>query len=178
VSLQRRLLLFLLISAPVVWALAALASVDRARQEIDELFDTEIIHLARQVQSTLTGLRTPGGVLPPTRGASGEADLRDLAIAVWDAQGRLLLVDREGASLPRRPEATGFVELPVDGDPWRVYYLQAPQGEWLVAAGQSVHEREELVWNLLASQIAPWLLVLPLPCWRRWPGRCGAPSRR
>ncbi len=161
-SLQRRLLLFLLISAPVVWALAALASVDRARQEIDELFDTEIIHLARQVQSTLTGLRTPGGVLPPTRGASGEADLRDLAIAVWDAQGRLLLVDREGASLPRRPEATGFVELPVDGDPWRVYYLQAPQGEWLVAAGQSVHEREELVWNLLASQLAPWLAVLPL----------------
>jgi len=162
VSLQRRLLLFLLISAPVVWALAALASVDRARQEIDELFDTEIIHLARQVQSTLTGLQTPGGVLPPTRGASGEADLRDLAIAVWDAQGRLLLVDREGASLPRRPDATGFVELPVDGDPWRVYYLQSPRGEWLVAAGQSVHEREELVWNLLASQLAPWLAVLPL----------------
>ena len=164
-SLQRRLLLFLLISAPVVWGLAALASVDRARHEIDELFDTEIIRLARQVQSTLTGLQAPGELLPPldtTRGTSGEADLRDLAIAVWDAQGRLLLVDREGAQLPRRADAAGFVELAVAGDPWRVYSLQSPRGEWLVAAGQSVHEREELVWNLLGSQMLPWLAVLPL----------------
>ncbi|GAB4042928.1 MAG: quorum sensing histidine kinase QseC [Rubrivivax sp.] len=164
-SLQRRLLLFLLIGAPVVWALAVLASVDRARHEIDELFDTEIIRLARQVQSTLTGLQVPGAPLPPLdtpAGARGEADLRDLAIAVWDAQGRRLLVDREGAQLPHRTEAVGFVELPVGGDLWRVYYLQSPHVEWLVAAGQRVHEREELVWNLLGSQLAPWLLVLPV----------------
>lgn len=161
-SLQKRLLLFLLISAPIVWGLAALASVDRARQEIDELFDTEIIRLARQVQSTLAGLQAPGQPLPPLAGASGEADLRDLAIAVWDGQGRLLLVDREGVQLPRRADASGFVEMAVGGDPWRVYYLQSPRGEWLVAAGQSVHEREELVWNLLGSQLAPWLLVLPV----------------
>jgi two-component system sensor histidine kinase QseC len=43
-----------------------------------------------------------------------------------------------------------------------VYYLQSPGGEWLVAAGQRLHEREELVRNLLASQLLPWLLVLPV----------------
>jgi two-component system sensor histidine kinase QseC len=162
VSLQKRLLLFLLISAPIVWAVAALASMDRARHEIDELFDTEIIRLARQVQSTLAQVQSPGPAVPRPQGASGEADLRDLAIAVWDAEGRLLLVDREGAQLPRRTDAAGFIELALDGDPWRVYYLQAPHGEWLVAAGQSMHERDELVWNLLGSQLLPWLLVLPL----------------
>lgn len=161
-SLQRRLLLFLLLSAPIVWALAGLASADRARHEIDELFDTEIIRLTREVQSMLAGLQAPGQPMPPAAGANGEADLRDLAVAVWDAEGRLLLVDREGAQLPRRADAAGFVDLQVGGAPWRVYYLQAPRGQWLVAAGQRLHERDELVWNLLASQMLPWLLVLPL----------------
>jgi len=56
-SLQRRLLLFLLISAPVVWGLAALASVDRARLEIDELFDTEIIRLQQDFRTRPSTVR-------------------------------------------------------------------------------------------------------------------------
>ncbi|HSQ73252.1 MAG TPA: ATP-binding protein, partial [Rubrivivax sp.] len=91
-----------------------------------------------------------------------EADLRDLSIAVWNAAGELLVVDREGVQLPRREDATGFVDLTLEGDAWRVYYLQSPRGEWLVAAGQHMDEREELVRNLLASQLLPWLLVLPV----------------
>lgn len=160
-SLQRRLLVYLLLCAPLVWAVALLVSADRARYEVNELFDTEIIRLARQVQATLSGLKTPGQQLPPATGG-GEADLGDLAIAVWNPQGQLLLVDREGVQLPYRPEATGFLDMAFDGDPWRVYYLQAPAGEWLVAAGQRVHERDELVWDLIGSQLLPWLLVLPV----------------
>jgi two-component system sensor histidine kinase QseC len=161
-SLQTRLLLFVLLCAPVVWGAAALVSFDRARDETDELFDTEIIRLARQVQSTLSGLATPAQPLPPSKGPSGEADLRDLAVAVWDANGRVLLVDREGAQLPYRADAVGFVPLTIGGDPWRVYYLQSPLGNWLVAAGQNLREREELVWGLLGAQMVPWLLVLPV----------------
>lgn len=162
-SLQRRLLMYLLLCAPVVWAVALLVSADRARTEVNELFDTEIIRLARQVQATLVGINASGQsqvLTAPTSG--GEADLADLAIAVWNADGRLLLVDREGVQLPRRPDAAGFVDMAFDADPWRVYYLQSPRGEWLVAAGQRVHEREELVWDLVMSQLLPWLLVLPV----------------
>ncbi|WP_284617717.1 ATP-binding protein [Aquabacterium humicola] len=160
-SLQRRLLVYLLLCAPLVWGLALLASADRARHEVNELFDSEIIRLARQVQSTLAGVRIDGAPAPPPD-ASGEADLRDLAVAVWNAEGKLLMVDREGVQLPRRSDATGFVDLTLDGNRWRVYYLQSPHGEWLVAAGQLEYERDELVRNLLASQIVPWLAVLPL----------------
>jgi two-component system sensor histidine kinase QseC len=160
-SLQRRLLIYLLLCAPVVWGVALVASADRARLEVNELFDTEIIRLARQVQATLVGVSNPGQPMASTP-PGGEADLRDLAIAVWNAEGRLLLVDREGVNLPRQPDASGFVDMPLDGDTWRVYYLQSPRGEWLVAAGQRVHEREELVLNLLGSQLLPWLLVLPV----------------
>lgn len=167
-SLQRRLLVYLMLCAPLVWAVALIYSVDRARHEVNELFDTEIIRLARQVQATLgsiTGVE-PVPELPPSafegEAAQGEADLRDLAIAVWNAQGELLVVDREGVQLPYQPDRSGFVDLVLDGETWRVYYLQSAQGKWLVAAGQLTDERDELVWNLLGSQLVPWLLVLPV----------------
>jgi two-component system sensor histidine kinase QseC len=160
-SLQRRLLLYLLICAPLVWAAALLVSAQRARHEVNELFDTEIIRLARQVQAMLVGNATPGRTLPAAP-SGGEADLDDLAIAVWNAEGQLLLVDREGVQLPRRADASGFVDMQLEGEPWRVYYLQAPNTEWLVASGQRGSERDELVWSLVGSQLLPWLLVLPV----------------
>lgn len=164
-SLQRRLLLYLLMCAPLVWGVALFVSVDRARHEVNELFDTEMIRLARQVQATLSSTQ-PGERVPaaPAEGAAdaGEADVRDLAIAVWDAGGRLLLSDREGVQLPRRAEAAGFVDLTLEAEPWRVYYLQSAGGQWLVAAGQKAYERDELVFDLTASQLGPWLLVLPV----------------
>ncbi len=164
-SLQRRLLVYLLLCAPLVWGVALLASADRARDEVNELFDTEIIRLARQVQATLAGLAASPARRCRRRAEASpgsEADLRDLAIAVWNAEGQLLLVDREGVQLPRRRRRRGLRRPDVEGDPWRVYYLQSPRGEWLVAAGQRLREREELVRNLLGSQLLPWLLVLPV----------------
>lgn len=163
-SLRRRLLLYLLICAPLVWIVALLLSLSVARQEVDELFDTEMIRLARQVQVTLAA-PVAGHVLPPADAASaslGEADMRDLAIAVWDGSGRLRVADREGVLLPHRSEASGFVDLTIDGDGWRVYYLQSFDGAALVAAGQRVHEREELSYNLTLGQLLPWLVMLPV----------------
>lgn len=161
-SLQRRILLYLLVCAPLVWALGLAVSINRAQQEVNELFDTAMIHLARQMQATLHF--SGSGEAAPMRGggSQGESDVRDLAIAVWDAKGKLLLSDREGVELTRRPDAAGFVVDDIKGEAWRVYYLQSAAGEWLVAAGQKVEERDELVFSLTASQIMPWLLLLPL----------------
>ena len=163
-SLQRRLLVFLLLCAPLVWGVALLASANRARHEVNELYDTEIIRLARQVQATLPGLDAAAAAAPAPAPASssGAADLRDLAIAAWNAEGKLLLADREGVQLPRRADGTGFVDLSLGGDAWRVYYLQSARGTWLVAAGQRLYERDELVTGLVGSQLLPWLLVLPV----------------
>lgn len=164
-SLQRRLMIYLLICAPLVWTAALLVSIDRARREVNELFDVELIRLARQVQATMVP-DVPGGLLPPAGGAPGadhgEGDLRDLAIAVWDGSGKLLMADREGVQLKRLPDAVGFVNEQIEGEAWRVYYLQSPDGSRLVAAGQKDYERDELVFSLTASQVVPWLLVLPV----------------
>ncbi|MCW5668316.1 MAG: sensor histidine kinase N-terminal domain-containing protein [Hydrogenophaga sp.] len=167
-SLQRRLMVYLLVCAPLVWAAAVWMSVNRSRHEVNELYDTELIRLARQIQATmLPSLPLQGGAnLPPLPQAgqadSGEGDVRDLAVAVWDREGQIVLADREGGSLPFRAHAVGFVDDVVDGQPWRIYYLQSTSGQWLVAVGQGAYERDEVVFALVASQVLPWLLVLPL----------------
>jgi len=166
-SLERRLLLYLLVCAPLVWGIALYFSISRARHEVNELFDTELIRLARQVHSTLgPGYPAAPPSLPPAPAEgskeAGESDVRDLAVAVWDVQGRLMLSDREGAQLPYLPGASGFVDEKAQGRPWRVYYLPSPDQKWLVAAGQRSYERDELVYGLTVSQVVPWLLLLPI----------------
>lgn len=165
-TLQRRVLLLVLLSAPLVWLAALLFSIDRARVEINELFDTELIRLARQVQSTLPLASLEAIDVPAARAidraAQGDAELEDLAIAVWNRQGQLLLVDREGVELPHRLDASGFTDVTLGDALWRVYYLQAASRDWLIAVGQDRHERDELVWNLMAGQVLPWLLTLPV----------------
>ncbi|MFC5606259.1 ATP-binding protein [Variovorax soli] len=166
-SLQRRLLLYLLVCAPLVWGVALVFSIRQARLEVNEMFDTELIRLARQIEATLENAQSHQTVTlppPPAEGApnAGQSDVRDLAVAVWNSEGRVSLSDNEGIALPYRPDATGFVEVLVDGDPWRVYYVRSPEKGWVVAAGQAAYERDELVYGLTLAQVVPWLLVLPV----------------
>ena len=168
-TLQRRLLVYLLLCAPVVWAVALAISFDRARYEVDELFDTELIRLARQVHALLPADGDAGsvsfGALPPApmEGAAegGAADVRDLAIVVWDRAGKRV-IDHDGAVLPYRPGRTGFADEMIEGRPWRVYYLPAESGAWLAAAGQRSYERDELVYNVALGQLFPWIVMLPV----------------
>jgi two-component system sensor histidine kinase QseC len=71
------------------------------------------------------------------------------------------MLDREGAQLPFMPGVAGFIDTAIREQAWRIFYLHSPDGERLVAAGQRLHERDELVFSLVASQLVPWLLVLP-----------------
>ena len=150
-SLQRRLLIYLLICAPLVWGVALFFSFHQTRREVNELYDSEMIRLSRQVQSTLRA-DLPGTVparpnpLPALSDARGESDAMDFALAVWGANGALVMNDREGVQLPRLQGAGGFVDQELEGKRWRTYYLQSSSGEWLVAAGQRSEERDELVY--------------------------------
>jgi two-component system sensor histidine kinase QseC len=165
VSLQRRLLLYLLICAPLVWGVALYESIKQARYEVNEMYDAELIRLARQIQATLRSDAYMSSLSQPlpARGSaeSGTADVSDLALAVWDSSGSLVLSDNEGVQLTHYPDAVGFRNESLRGKPWRIYYLQSASGAWLVAAGQRIKERDELVYSVTASQITPWILVLP-----------------
>ncbi len=162
-TLQRRLLVLLLASAPAIWALSVGFALWRASAEINELFDTQLVRLAQQVAATLPSAHFDGAPArslpqPVDRGA---ADLDELSIAVWNDRGELLLADREGEALPFDAGAQGFVDLELRGAAWRVVYLRG-DGPWRVAVGQAMEERTELLRDLLRGQLLPWLLMLPV----------------
>lgn len=168
-TLQRRLLVLLLASVPLIWGAAVTTSLLRARHEIHELFDTQQIRLAQQVLALVQA----SGALPEGSGTValpdvdpgaglGEAELKDLSVAVWSADGQLRLADREGAALPPRSDGTGFVDLAVGGEPWRVFYLRPSGSRWTVAVGIASEERDEVLQGLILGQLVPWLLMLPV----------------
>ena len=160
-TLQRRLLILLLAGAPVIWALAVGFAVWRANIEINELFDTQQVRLAQQVVALLPSAQLD---FQPRRAPAlpvdGAAQLDDLSIAVWNERGELLLADQEGQALPFDASAEGFVDRRLGEASWRVYYLRG--GPWRVAVGQAAEERGEVLRDLLASQLVPWLLMLPV----------------
>jgi two-component system sensor histidine kinase QseC len=162
-TLQRRLLVLLLAGAPLIWAIAVGFALWRARYEINELFDTQQVRLAQQVAGLLPSAQLDGSPrrLPAVPAAAGAAELDDLSIAVWNERGELLLADREGVALPFDAKAAGFVDLTLGDEAWRVYYLPG-NGAWRVAVGQAAKERAEVLRDLLASQLLPWLLMLPV----------------
>ena len=171
-SLHKRLLVYLLIAAPAAWLLALLLSINRTEHEVNELFDTQMIHLAREVQTSVLQLGERASSTPPKAQPSGgeapstgDADLNDIAIAAWDRDGRHLLVDAGSVAMPHRTDVSGFVDTTLNQETWRIFYLQEPHAALVVAASQRLDERDELVWNLMGSQILPWLLVLPVLAW-------------
>jgi len=166
VSLRRRLLLWLLPAAGLLWALTLTGSFLHARFEINELFDTQQIQLARQVLSALpsrgedaVGVGEPDAILPERKGV---AELEDMSIAVWGPGGQLVMVDQEGLRLPKPAAHDGFDDIGIGGEAWRVYYERAPLSGWTVAVGQRMGERREIIRDLVLSQLSLWLLALPV----------------
>ena len=93
-TLARRLLLLLLVSVPVVWTIAVGAAYLRSRHEINELFDTQQIHVASFVLAMLPADPGEPRWLPSAAGALGSAEMKDMSVAIWSGDGRLLLKKR------------------------------------------------------------------------------------
>jgi two-component system sensor histidine kinase QseC len=168
-TLRRRLTRLVLLATPALWALSMLLSFLIAHQEIDELFDAELVRVAQQLAGALPEEAAAAGVaasvpFAPRRPAihDGGSDVKDLLVVVWDRAGnRLPVAGRAANLLPHRPGLHGFVDLDLRGRSWRAFYLTTA-GQGQVAVAQRVAERRELVRNLAIGPLVPWLLALPL----------------
>ena len=107
-TLARRLLIVLLVAVPVVWAIAVGAAYSRSHHEINELFDTQQIQVARFVLAMLPMDFDEPRWLAAAQGALGAAELKDLSVAIWSDDGRRILADPEGEALPLRRGESPF----------------------------------------------------------------------
>ncbi|EYS92753.1 histidine kinase [Cupriavidus sp. SK-4] len=166
-TLQRRLILAVLIAAPVVWLLTIGMTYVRARHEINELYDTDMVRMALQMHSVVPLVdvaAAPSRTRLPelVEGDQGDAGLGDLAIAAWLPDGKPLHIDPEGDLLPRAPGVKGFTDVTIDKQSWRLYYLDDPDTGWRVCVGQQLAERNELILSYIAAQVLPWAAGLPV----------------
>lgn len=164
-TLQRRLIIAVLLAVPLGWLLTIAGTYWRAQHEINELYDTDMLRLAEQTLA-VASLLPPSASSPPpllTRAPdSGDASHGDLSVAIWLGTGEPLVLDAEARQFPRSDGLQGFADSTVDGKPWRLYYLSDATGSTRVAVGQRIGEREDLVVAYLLGQLAPWLIGLPV----------------
>ncbi|MFZ4499741.1 MAG: hypothetical protein ACOYMX_08550, partial [Burkholderiales bacterium] len=120
-GIESRLRRVLLIGLPVIWLVSGGVSVYLAHGEVDELFDTRQVTMARLLMSSLPFDKAPGELPPilpfPPISELGHAQLEDQMVAIWDGVGRLRLADREGRLFPQTPHRTGFYEAEFGGEP-------------------------------------------------------------
>ncbi|MBB2918270.1 ATP-binding protein [Cupriavidus alkaliphilus] len=166
-TLQRRLVLAVLVVAPVVWLLTLGMTYVRARHEINELYDTDMVRMALQMQSVVPLVDIGAGMsrarVPRLdQGDLGDAGLGDLAIAAWLPDGKPLHIDPDGDKLPRAEGVKGFTDVTLERQRWRLYYLDDPDTGWRVCVGQQLGERNELILSYIAAQVLPWAVGLPL----------------
>jgi len=165
-GIESRLRRVLLVGLPVIWLVSGAVSLYLAREEVDELFDTRQVTMARLLMSSLPVEAAPQdlpAVLPfPPLSELGHAQLEDQMVAVWDASGRLRIADREGRLFPQTPHRTGFYAGELGGEVWRLYTLHDLSSGWHVTVGQRLGERDELILDASMTPLLPWLMALPL----------------
>jgi two-component system sensor histidine kinase QseC len=169
-TLQRRLAILLLVSVPLIWLVSTGVAAYVAHHEVDELYDTQLTLFARQLLIVNMGEHGDDlPLLPKTKklirgGDRGEAEDDDIGLAVWNADGSLLLSDGKGRRFTFDASRRGFYTVSGDDgkDEWRLFYLPAPDGSRLVAVGQRQKLRHEVVIKVIEGQLLPWLLGLPV----------------
>ncbi len=82
-TLQRRLILAVLIAAPVVWLLTIGMTYVRARHEINELYDTDMVRMAMQMHSLVPLVDITAAPSRARLPEIGEATRGMRALATW-----------------------------------------------------------------------------------------------
>ncbi|BEV73241.1 MULTISPECIES: ATP-binding protein [unclassified Paludibacterium] len=157
-SLQRRIVLALLLIAPLMWLLSAGVALYQTHEEINELYDAQLQLLARQLLTSGRGLQSDDGSM--RHGHDDEADA--LSQAIWRRDGRLIWADGAGADWQLPPGEGGFFLRVSHHGPWRIYALRSADGEHVVAVGQRLRARNEAALKVVSSQLLAWILPLPI----------------
>ncbi|MEZ5659573.1 MAG: ATP-binding protein [Burkholderiaceae bacterium] len=161
-SVQQRVILWLLLTAALIWTTVGVFSYLSAHHEIDELFDTQQQALAGYVLSSQGLAETTNQLPTPDKRPTQGPEIGDMAIALWSYDGFLLVGSGRSNLLKFKLNGNGFEKQSIAGEPWVVYYQRDDRLRRVVAIGHNADERRELLADLVTSQLMPWLVMLPV----------------
>jgi two-component system, OmpR family, sensor kinase len=124
VSIRRKLLVALLAALVVTGLAASGATWFEVRRQANQLFD---YHLEQMALSLADQPLAASAALLPQLGLG-----QDYVVQVWDAGGVLAYFSKNGSPLP--PSSSGFDNIAVDGEAWRVFTVETSDRTIQVAA--------------------------------------------
>jgi two-component system OmpR family sensor kinase len=149
-SLRKRIIRPVILLIAAVGFGAAATSFVLVMFEIDKFLDT-------QLQETAINFGTgTGDSLDLSQGTEDEDRL---IVRVWDQGGTLVRSAGPPADL-RRPTQSGFSDIDLGGERWRIYRLR--NGQQDVAVAQSGSARREIAARAAMGAAFPLVLVIPL----------------
>ncbi|GKX54614.1 two-component sensor histidine kinase [Leminorella grimontii] len=168
-SLRLRLTLLFSLVALLAWASASLMAWWQINNSVNELFDTQQMLFAKRLTvlnpQSFSEPQSLQEMKKTVRHNRGKLDDDALAFAIFTLDGQRVLSDGDnGKRLIFDYRTDGFADggLVDDDDPWRVIWLMAHDKKHIVAVGQEWEYREDMARDIILSQLAPWLIALPM----------------
>ncbi|WP_253381960.1 quorum sensing histidine kinase QseC [unidentified bacterial endosymbiont] len=166
-SLKLRLTLLFLALSLAAWFAASIVAWQQTTDKLDKLFDTQQMLFAKRLMTMdLDEIHAPARMKTvPKKAKHGHFDDDALAFAIYSADGKMLLNDGEnGRDIPWHYRRDGFENgrLLGDNDEWRFLWLTSPEGNYRIVVGQEWEYRQEMAMDVVASQLTPWLVALPV----------------
>ncbi|KGQ69626.1 sensor protein QseC [Chelonobacter oris] len=169
-SLRLRLIIILSLASLLLWLGAAVIAWIKAKDETDKVFDAQQILFAqrlatsnlRQILIQQHNGKKPETVRPPHHIRKKVLDDDALAFAVFTRQGERVLSDANNGDHINFSPVRGFAKQTLDDDSWRIFWLPAAGGELMIAVGQELEYREDIVADMVFSQLLVWLAGLPI----------------
>ena len=149
-SIRRKLLVALLAALVVTGLAASGATWFEVRRQANQLFD---YHLEQMALSLADQPLAASAALVPQLGLG-----QDYVVQVWDSGGVLAYISKNGAPLP--PASSGFDDVGVDGQDWRVFTLEAPDRTIQVAAPAELRSGQATAMALRI--LVPILATIPV----------------
>lgn len=174
-SIRRSLLITLLTATTAVWLVGAAGTYLDARHETEELFDAQLaqsgrvllaislheIHEERLFGASDSSSRF-GEAISPELWSRGHPYEKNLAFQVWIERDFLAVRSSNAPLLPFSRRASGFSDVDVEGQRWRIFSAQTDDGDIKVQVGERYAVREELADAIVMRTLTPLLLTLPL----------------
>lgn len=161
-SLKQRLLLLVLSTVCLVWLAAAVFTYWDAKQELEQVLDA---HLAQA--STLLVAQSTEELddLEEEKAPLLHKYSRRVAFQIWEASDKLLFHSGNSPTTPLAGSKTGFSDIRIAGQDWRVFTSQA-QGEHdhqlIIHVAERKDVREQLANSIIANLLTPLWFALPL----------------
>lgn len=159
ISIRHYLLKYLISALTLGSLVIAYFIFFHARDEINELYDNNMVDIAATLESQMSAMPFMGkGLLGPSQRVKLNRE-EEFLVEVWSKEGESIYRSHEHIHFPLQGERGRFITQH-DGKDWRVYALEVPQG--IIQVSQPQHARDIFTRQMALQLLIPMIAQIPL----------------